>query len=59
MTYISKSIQDNHLVTIDDGYRRSCMRFHMVPLSLTLSDIVRAIQVTGFQWPIYLQIYSR
>ena len=26
--------------------RKSCMRFHMAPLSLTLSDLERSIQVT-------------
>ena len=29
------------------------MKFHFEPLSLTLSDLERSIQVTaGFQWPI-------
>ena len=37
MAYISKSIQDNHRVTMMMD-RKSCMRFHLGPLSLTLSD---------------------
>ena len=28
------------------------MRFQLEPLSLTLSDLERSIQVTRFQWPI-------
>ena len=39
--------------------RKSYMRFHMAPLSLTSSDLERSIQVTQvFNGP-YLQIYSR
>ena len=36
--------------------RKSYMRFHLVLLSLTLSDFERSIQVTGFQWPIFKSI---
>ena len=32
--------------------RKSYMRFHLAPLSLTLSDLERSTQVTGFQWAI-------
>ena len=28
------------------------MKFHLTLFSLTLSDLERSIQVTGFQWPI-------
>ena len=28
------------------------MVFHLAPLSLTLRDLERSLQVTGFQWPI-------
>ena len=28
------------------------MKFHLAPLSLTLGDLERSFQVTGFQWPI-------
>ena len=30
----------------------------MAPLSLTLSDLERSIQVTGFQWPISPNIFK-
>ena len=39
--------------------RKSYMRFHMTPLSLTLSDLERSIQVTQVFNGLYLQIYSR
>ena len=38
--------------------RKSYMRFHLVPLSLTLSDLERSLQVTGFQWPISLNMFK-
>ena len=36
------------------------MRFHLAPLSLTLSDleVERSIQVTGFQWPISPNLFK-
>ena len=30
----------------------------MAPLSLTLSDLERSIQVTGFQWPISPNLFK-
>ena len=39
--------------------RKSYMRFHLAPLSLTLSDIERSIQVTEVSNDLYLQIYSK
>ena len=39
--------------------RKSYMRFHLEPLSLTLSDIERSIQVTEVSNDLYLQIYSK
>ena len=38
---------------------KSYMRFHLEPLSLTLSDLERSIQVTQISNGLYLQIYSR
>ena len=38
--------------------RKSYMRFHLAPLSLTLSDLKRSIQVTGFQWPISPNLFK-
>ena len=57
MAYISKCIQDNQLLLVMD--RKSYMRFHLEPLSLTLSDLERSIQVTQVFNGIYLHIYSR
>ena len=34
--------------------RKSYMTIHVAPLSLTLSDLERSIQVTGFQWPMHV-----
>ena len=34
------------------------MRFHLAALSLTLSDLERSIQVTGFQWPISPNLFK-
>ena len=43
--YISKIVQDRGLVTIIHIYRKSYrpMRFHVAPLSLTLSDLERSL----------------
>ena len=38
--------------------RKSYMKFHLAPLSLTLSDLERSIQVTGVQWPISPNIFK-
>ena len=46
VAYISKFIQDNHRVTIDDEYE--LMRFHMAPLSLTWSDLERSHRVQAY-----------
>ena len=34
------------------------MRFHLEPLSLTLSDLERSIKVTVFQWPISPNLFK-
>ena len=34
------------------------MKFHLVLFSLTLSDLERLIQVTGFQWPISPNLFK-
>ena len=34
------------------------MKFHLLALSLTLSDLERSIQVTGFQWPISPNVFK-
>ena len=34
------------------------MKFHLAPLSLTLSDLETSIQVTGFQWPISPNLFK-
>ena len=34
------------------------MKFHLAPLSLTLSDLDRSIQVTGFQWLISTHLFK-
>ena len=34
------------------------MTFHLEPLSLTLSDIEKSIQVTGFHWPISPNLFK-
>ena len=38
--------------------RKSYMRFHLEPLSLTLSDLERSIQVTDFHWPISPNLFK-
>ena len=38
--------------------RKSYMKFHLAPLSLTLSDLDKSIQVTQVFNGLYLQIYS-
>ena len=44
LAYISKIVQDRGLVT--------------ALFSLTLSDLERSIQVTGFQWPITPNLFK-
>ena len=34
------------------------MKFHLALFSLTLSDLERSIQVTGFQWPISPSLFK-
>ena len=34
------------------------MKLHLAPLTLTLSDLERSIQVTGFQWPISPNLFK-
>ena len=34
------------------------MKFHLALFSLTLSDLERSIQVTGFQWPISPNLFK-
>ena len=34
------------------------MTFHLEPLSLTLSDLERSIQVTCFQWPRFTNLFK-
>ena len=34
------------------------MKFHLGRFSLTLSDLERSIQVTGFQWPIFPNLFK-
>ena len=44
-----KKFKQELLLVMD---RKSYIRFHLAPLSLTWSDLERSIQVTGLQWPI-------
>ena len=39
-------------------YRKSHLKFHLAPLALTLSDLERSIQVTGFQWSISPNLFK-
>ena len=34
------------------------MKFHVAQFSLTLSDLERSIQVSGFQWPISPNVFK-
>ena len=38
--------------------RKSYMKCHLEPLYLTLSDLERSIQVTGFQWPVSPNLFK-
>ena len=58
LAYISKFFQDNHIVSLLLMDRKSYMRFHLAPLSVTLSDLERSIQVTRFQWPISTNLFK-
>ena len=46
MAYISKSIQDNHIVTIDDGEEVIYMKFHLAPLSMTLKGQIEVRHIS-------------